>query len=144
MTATFSLAELRQQGYELKDGRLVRVRKPQEAVAESQAIGVEESPYKSKWEEQFAAHLEWQRRANMILAWEYEAVRLRLADGAWYKPDFLVRHTSGQLELIEVKGHWREAARVRWKVAHEKFSRYFRMSVWSKVGGQWVNISLWG
>lgn len=58
--------------------------------------------------------------------WSYEAIRLRLADGAWYMPDFRVIMPDGTEEYHEVKGFWREAARVRIKVAAEHHPYVFR------------------
>lgn len=56
-----------------------------------------------------------------IRDWWYESVRLRLANGAWYTPDFVVMMHDGTLEMHEVKGFWREAARVRIKVAADNY-----------------------
>ena len=56
-----------------------------------------------------------------ISSWYYEGVKLRLADGAYYTPDFLVVTSDGLLELHEVKGFYRTAAKVRIKVAAERF-----------------------
>jgi hypothetical protein len=69
-----------------------------------------------------------------VLWWRYETLRLRLADGAWYKPDFMVAHKDGSIFLIEVKGHQRAAAVVRFKVAAEQYPMFnFRMV--GKSGG---------
>ena len=56
------------------------------------------------------------------LQWfEFEPLRLRLAGSAFYRPDFVCVDKAGQTICYEVKGHWREAARVRIKVAAERF-----------------------
>lgn len=75
--------------------------------------------YKSEWEREYAQRLDLMVRASVIAWWAYEGIKVRLADGAWYTPDFLVRSPDGALEVHEVKGEWREAARVRVKVAAE-------------------------
>lgn len=74
----------------------------------------------NKWERLYAATLEGRKAAGEVIWHEFEAVKLRLADGAWYTPDFMVL-TPGGLEFHEVKGFWREAARVRIKVASDKY-----------------------
>jgi hypothetical protein len=83
--------------------------------------------YKSKWEPQYAEHLELLKRAGKVLWYKYEGLRLRLADGALFSPDFAVVADDGTLELHEVKGMWREAARVRWKLAKESFPFVFKL-----------------
>jgi hypothetical protein len=85
------------------------------------------SPYKSKWEEAYAVALEAQLRAGSILWYAYEAIKLNIAQGAHYTPDFLVMAKDGALEIHEVKGHWREAAKVRWKLVKEKFPFVFKL-----------------
>jgi len=73
----------------------------------------------NKTEQAYAWELEARRQAGEILWWQFEGIRVRLADGAWYKPDFAVFSNGGVLSLHEIKGMWREAARVRIKVAAE-------------------------
>lgn len=94
------------------------------------------SAFKSKWEAERADMLEVRRRAGSLKWWRYEPMRLRLADGAWYKPDFLVQHNDGSLELEEIKGHWREAALVRFKVARELYPM-FHFNALTKREGEW-------
>jgi len=72
-----------------------------------------------------------------IVEWGFEKLRFRLADNAWFKPDFLVIYPD-RFEIHEVKGHWREAAKVRIKVAAELFPWYVWKSVqWDRNKG-WV------
>lgn len=73
-------------------------------------------------ESAFAA--EWlvpQLAAKLIQWFEFEPVRLRLGGSAFYKPDFLVIDANGQIVAYETKGHWREAARARIKIAAGRF-----------------------
>jgi hypothetical protein len=163
---TMTETELRQLGYRVVDGKAVRVRKAEGLSVPAEKSGdamsapygkdpgrpngkartgqptstpsAPSAPYRSKWEAERAQILEVQKRGGMIRDWRYEAVRLKLADGAWYKSDFVVRHNDGGIELEEVKGYWREAARVRWKVAIENYGAYFDFSLWTKQGGAWV------
>ena len=74
-----------------------------------------------------------------VLEARFEEVKFRLATGAWYTPDFFARTKRG-FEVHEVKGFWREAARVRIKVAAEQFPWWpFYVAKKVKVadGGGW-------
>lgn len=75
--------------------------------------------------------------AGELVHYEYEALKLRLADKTWYTGDFLVETVAGFLESHEVKGHWEEHNRVKWKVAaeHHSWLRFFAIT---KEGGLWI------
>lgn len=79
----------------------------------------------NKWESQFAQTLEARKQAGELIWWAFEPIRIRLADGAFYRPDFVTVDRQGRTEIYEVKGHMREAARVRLKVAVEKLPYQF-------------------
>lgn len=87
----------------------------------------------------YATVLETKRLAGEISFYEFEGVSVRLAPGSRYKPDFFVVTLTG-LECHEVKGPWREAARVRIKVAAAKYPMFKFIAV-SKIrlrdGGGW-------
>lgn len=93
----------------------------------------------NKWEQAYAEELDIQKRAGLIEWFGFEAIRLRLAKGAFFTPDFAVVDTQGLLSFTEVKGHWREAALVRIKVAGEQFPFPFIAIRRRKVkdGGGW-------
>lgn len=93
--------------------------------------------FRSKLEAAYALHLEARKIARQVLKHRYEGIRLRLAKGAHYTPDFFVVLVDGSLELHEVKGFWREAARVRIKVAAELFPE-FRFLAVRRVKGEWI------
>lgn len=59
--------------------------------------------------------------AGEIRWFEFEPMRFRLGGSAFYKPDFVVIDGIGQVLSYETKGHWREAARARIKIAAERF-----------------------
>lgn len=59
--------------------------------------------------------------AGEVVAVLFESVKLRLADKTFYEPDFFVIRSDGGVEVHEVKGHWEDDARVKWKVCAEKF-----------------------
>lgn len=61
-----------------------------------------------------------------ILHYQFEPIKLRLGKN-WkttYTPDFLVVTQTGHIELHEVKGHWEDDARVKIKVAAEKYPQF--------------------
>lgn len=94
----------------------------------------------NKWEAEFAARLQSQQDSGLIVWYQFEGLRFRLADGAWYKPDFVALSHTGELIVYECKGFWRESARVRIKVAADRHPFRFitvtkrRM----KDGGGWA------
>jgi len=100
-------------------------------------LGYIKDPYKNKTERAYANHLEMLKYAGEVLWYAYEGVRFSLGGGAWFTPDFLVMLADCTLECHEVKGHWREAARVRIKVASEKFPFRFRAFKSAKGGRGW-------
>lgn len=71
----------------------------------------------NKTEAAYAQELELLKAAGVIKFWRFESIRLRLADGTFYTPDFLVVLSDDTIEIIETKGFMREAARVRLNVA---------------------------
>jgi hypothetical protein len=75
-----------------------------------------------------------EKAAGEIADYKFEAVKLRLADGAYFCPDFTVWHKDGRTEFREVKGHWREAARLRIKVAADLYP-FYRFSAVRYVDG---------
>lgn len=91
----------------------------------------------NKWERAYSEQLDLMRAAREIVSWRFESIRLRLADGAWFKPDFTVVLPTLALEFHEVKGFWREAARVRIKVAAELYPEVTFFAV-TRKGGQWT------
>lgn len=75
----------------------------------------------NKTERAYADTLEWRRRAGEVVWFKFEAIKLRLADNTFYTPDFLVMLADGTLEAHEVKGHWRDDARAKIKIAAELY-----------------------
>lgn len=72
-------------------------------------------------ERKYADLLELRRRAGELWRFDYQSIKLRLADDTWYTPDFIVYLAEGTIEFHEVKGYWREDARVKFKVAAATF-----------------------
>ncbi len=75
----------------------------------------------NKTEAAYEAHLEGLKVLGTIQWFAFEGMSLRLAEGSRYTPDFVVMMASGVIECHEVKGFWAEAAKVRIKVAADKF-----------------------
>lgn len=81
----------------------------------------------NKTEEAYAQVLEARLRSGQIRMWEFQGMKLRLADGAYYTPDFFVVTVDDLIELHETKGFMREAARVRLLVAASKYPFTFKL-----------------
>jgi hypothetical protein len=121
---------------------------------------IDHRDYKSNLERRYAEELESRKIAGDIIDWRYEPIKLHLGGGAWFTPDFLVvvngpvaglhwESTPGDMdaelhvtmwcgmEFHEVKGHWEEAAKVRLKVAVEKYPwfSFFVVTAGGKKGG---------
>jgi hypothetical protein len=73
--------------------------------------------FESKLEARYADYLWQQQLAGVLHAYWYQPFSLRLAARTMYTPDFLVQGVDGTLHVHEVKGFWRDDARVKWKVA---------------------------
>jgi len=139
MAATLTPADLAQMGMTVVNGVAVPI---EYSTSSSVKAPSERSPYRSKWEAERAEMLTMLKVVHKIRDWRHEGIRLKLANGAWYKPDFMVWHNDGLIEMEEVKGHWREAARIRWKVAIAQYPM-FGFSLWTKQRGVWASVELY-
>jgi hypothetical protein len=91
----------------------------------------------NKTERAYADRLELLKRAGEIRTWRFEPVKFRLGHTCWYCPDFEVVTKSGELEYHEVKGFWRDDARVKIKTAASMYrDRAFIAVQWKKKA--WV------
>ena len=77
----------------------------------------------NKTEEAYAGHLRQLMLAGEVLHFEFEPLKLRLAEKTFYTPDFMVVRRDGLIELHEVKGFWEDDARVKIKVAAKQIGR---------------------
>ncbi|MAH46984.1 DUF1064 domain-containing protein [Candidatus Pacearchaeota archaeon] len=95
----------------------------------------------NKTEERYAVELDVRQKAGDIAWWAFEPLKLRLADRTFYTPDFMILHTDGALEIVEIKGHWEDDARVKIKVAAKQYWM-FRFTALrakrKKEGGGWA------
>ena len=90
----------------------------------------------NRLETRYSEFLEERRLRGEIVRWDYEPIKLRLAKGTYYSPDFRVQVAeTGEIEFHEVKGCWQKypAGRVKFKVAAETHSLY------RFVGVEWRN-----
>ena len=93
-------------------------------------------------ETKMAILLEEQKRNGTILDYKFEAVTLKLADDTRYTPDFMVTKPDFEIQFIEVKGFWRDDAKVKIKVASAMFPFVFvacRLNP-KKDGGGWERV----
>lgn len=92
----------------------------------------------NKTEEAYALYvLEPRKRAGEIRDYHFGRLTLKLADDTRYTPDYFVELADGSLELHEVKGFWRDDARVKYNVAREMFPM-FRFRVVKRIKREWV------
>ncbi len=103
------------------------------------ALGRMKAGKMNKTEEAYAQRLEMGQQVGTVLWYRFEGLKLRLADGTFYTPDFAVMADDGVLECHEVKGWWRDDARIKIKVASEMYPfRFVAVKVRPKKrGGGW-------
>jgi hypothetical protein len=80
----------------------------------------------NKTEKAWAIRLEAERRSGQIHSWDYEKVTFKLADDTRYTPDFMVVGNDASIRFDEIKGFWRDDAKVKIKVAAEQFPFAFQ------------------
>ncbi len=98
------------------------------------ALGRLKTGERNKTEAAYEQYLELQKRGGAILWYRFEGIKLRLADNTFYTPDFVVIKSDGMIEMHEVKGFWRDDARVKIKVAAEMFPFTF-LAIKKNKGG---------
>lgn len=98
----------------------------------------------SKTQQAYGLYLEALRQEGKIVKYYEEPFNIRLAEGAYYKPDFLVCELDQTLTIIEVKGgkfvlESEKTALIKAKIVAETLPFRMRM-VWpraKKDGGGW-------
>lgn len=103
------------------------------------ALGRMKAGKMNKTESNYAAYLEGLKQAGGISWYKFEGLKFRLADNTFYTPDFAVLTSEGYLEAHEVKGFWRDDARVKIKIAAEMYPiRFVAVKAEAKKrGGGW-------
>jgi len=100
----------------------------------------------NKLEIAYAGHLEGRKMLGEITWYEYEAMRLKLAEKSpsrpalFWSPDFALVTCTGLIELHEIKGFQDAATIAKIKVAADKFPFVFRLVTRrpKKDGGGWI------
>lgn len=90
----------------------------------------------NRTEERYAELLWIRQRAGEIRRYYFEPFKLRLGHNLHYTPDFGLWMIDDTVEVHEVKGFWRDDARVKIKVAATEFPMFRFMAV-RLVKGQW-------
>ena len=88
----------------------------------------------NRTEAAYAVQLELLQRGEHLFRWDFQPVKLRLADRTFYTPDFRVILCTGEEEYHEVKGFMRDDAAVKIKVAAEQHPYPFFLVQKSKHG----------
>lgn len=90
-------------------------------------------------EQKYSEYLDELVRSGSICWWAFEPIKLKLAEKTHYCPDFLVQTADCELQVHEVKGFWRDDARVKIKVAASMFPfRFIAVTPIAKnKGGGW-------
>jgi hypothetical protein len=97
----------------------------------------------NKTEASYARHLETLRRAGLLVAYQFEGEKLRLALRTFLTPDFVVVCLDGSVEYHEVKGrkgkrfYAREDAMLKLKVAADRYRGRRFLVVWPDGAGGW-------
>ena len=89
----------------------------------------------NKTERLRAVELEAMKRSGQIAAWWYERWTFKLADDCRYTPDFVIQANDGALRVEEIKGFWRDDARVKLRLFVEQFGFPTNALTRSKSGG---------
>ena len=109
------------------------------------------SPYRSKMEQHFAWWLQAEVEAGRFVWWAYEPLSLVIVDAGGkrcrYCPDFLAISLHGRApdiyrkyDFYEVKGHCREAARLRFLAARERYPFWHFTMVHREKDGNWTEL----
>ncbi len=105
------------------------------AMAKRKSLPDVPSAAMNKWESQYARFLDADVLGGRIEWYGFERLTIRLAKRTRYTPDFTVIR-NGRIEFHEVKGFWRDDARVKLKVAAE-MNRWATFFAVTKKHGDW-------
>ena len=120
-----------------KDGPPGRV-----SITKAKAIDVERDRGMNKTERKYSLYLKALLRAGEIAWFEYEPIKLRLADACQYIPDFMVVTKDGHIEIHDTKAWWAKAKKVgiegdslvKMKGIAEKYPMFKVLATWEKDG----------
>jgi hypothetical protein len=92
----------------------------------------------NRLETAFAQELGRRKDAGEFVWFEFETQKYKLADDAWYTPDFPALRANLRQVVFEVKGFWREAARLRCKVMATRYPHVDVYAVTRNRRREWV------
>jgi len=106
------------------------------------ALGRLKPGERNKTEAAYELELERRKSQGEILWYQFEGIKLRLADNCFYSPDFVVLLSNGEMEMHEVKGAkaiMTDDSKVKIKVAARHFPFRFILIFTKpkKDGGGW-------
>ena len=114
----------------------------QVSIPAAKAIAVERDRGMNKTERKYSLYLKALLRAGDIAWFEYEPIKLRLADACLYIPDFMVVTKDGHIEIHDTKAWWAKAKKVgiegdslvKMKGIAEKYPMFKVLATWEKDG----------
>jgi len=94
----------------------------------------------NKTEATYSRRLEAEKLAGRIAWWQFEPVKLRLADNCTLAPDFMTMDPDGFITMVDTKAYWASAGKVgvtdyslvKLKVAAEAFPMFRFIMTWQK------------
>lgn len=127
-------------GFVVGGGYSIRDATPK--VPKAKAIAVERDRGMNKTERKYSLYLKALLRAGEIAWFEYEPIKLRLADACLYIPDFMVVTKDGHIEIHDTKAWWAKAKKVgiegdsmiKMKGIAEKYPMFKVLATWEKDG----------
>lgn len=91
----------------------------------------------NKTERRWAQVLDGYMAVGMVKEYHYERFKLKIGKRCWYTPDFLVVFEN-RIEIHEVKGFWRDDARVKVKACRDLYPFYRWIAIsWNSKGKKW-------
>lgn len=80
----------------------------------------------SSWEVAVANYLD-----DNNIFWKYNEYGYKLSNGRWYYPDFFIYENNNLIKLIEVKGYFREANRLKFEMFISEYPEIV-IELWQK------------
>jgi len=105
----------------------------QRPTAKARAIDPDKER-QNKHERIYDDHLKARLQRGEIVFYKFEPFNLRLAENTYYRPDFVVIASDGTVEIHEVKGFWRDDARVKIKAVAAMFWPFVFVAIQIKAG----------
>ena len=91
----------------------------------------------NKLEQEYGKYLFALQKQGKVERFVYEGLILKIAASCTYKPDYYIIRSDGYIELHEVKGMWRDDARVKIKTAAQLYPEFIFRAV-TKKNNKWT------